>query len=98
MLQADMQLQESNLDRQRALLLEYPHQPLKGQVALVTGGNSGIGEGCLRHLAAAGAAVAINYVSAPEKAQAIADQIIESGGRAKCFLADVSDEAQVMSM
>ncbi len=98
MLEADMQLQEYNLDRQRELSLEYPHQPLKGQVALVTGGNSGIGEGCVRHLAAAGATVAINFVSAPEKAQAIADQIVASGGRAKCFLADVSDEAQVMSM
>ncbi|MER3495362.1 MAG: short-chain dehydrogenase, partial [Armatimonadota bacterium] len=34
----------------------YPHQPLRGQCALVTGGSSGIGEGIVRHYAAAGAA------------------------------------------
>src|SRR2546430_13622804 len=31
----------------------YPHQPLQGQKALVTGANSGIGESVARHLAAA---------------------------------------------
>ena len=37
------------------------HQPLKGQKALVTGANSGIGEGVARALAAAGADVAVTY-------------------------------------
>jgi glucose 1-dehydrogenase len=93
-----MKLVEYSLERQRELLVEYPHQPLKGQVALVTGANSGIGEGCVRHLAAAGAAVVINYVSKPEGAQAIADQIKQAGGTATAFPADVSDEGQVAAM
>ncbi len=36
---------------------------LKGQNALVTGANSGIGEATARALAAAGAAVVVNYVT-----------------------------------
>lgn len=76
----------------------YPHQPLKGQNALVTGANSGIGEGCVRHLAAAGAAVAINYVRNPEAAEAIASDINQSGGKAISVMADVSNEEQVIAM
>ena len=38
------------------------YQPLKGQKALVTGANSGIGEGVAKSLGAAGAAVVVNYV------------------------------------
>jgi len=93
-----MQLEEYSLARQKALAAEYPHQPLKGQVALVTGANSGIGEACARHAAAAGAAVAINFVAIPEAAQAIVDDITGAGGEAASFRADVSDETQVISM
>lgn len=93
-----MTLQTYTATRQLELNEEYPHQPLKNQFALVTGGNSGIGEGCIRHLAAAGATVGINYISAPERAQQIADEIIESGGKAEVFFADVSDETQVLAM
>lgn len=93
-----MKLEEYNLARQQLLRGEYPHQPLQGQIALVTGANSGIGEACVRHLAAAGASVAINYVAAPDKADAIANDIIGSGGAAASFAADVSDEAQVLAM
>jgi glucose 1-dehydrogenase len=93
-----MQLEAYDRSRQQALLTEYPHQPLTGQVALVTGANSGIGEGCARHMAAAGAAVAINYVASPEKADAIVRDITDLGGQAASFHADVSDEAQVLAM
>jgi glucose 1-dehydrogenase len=93
-----MVLRTYDLARQKELIALYPHQPLKGQNALVTGANSGIGEGCARHLAAAGAAVAINYVRNPEAAQAIADDINNSGGKAITVMADVSDETQVMTM
>lgn len=76
----------------------YPHLPLKGQVALVTGANSGIGEGVARHLAAAGAKVAVNYVVKPEAAQAVVDDIVAQGGTAMAVQADVGDEASVQAM
>lgn len=93
-----MKLEEYDRARQQALIAEYPHQPLKGQIVLVTGANSGIGEGCARHAAAAGAMVAINYVVAPEAAEKVAGDINETGGQAACFQADVSDETQVKAM
>src|SRR5436190_8128782 len=73
-------------------------QPLKGQHALVTGANSGIGEAVARSLAAAGAAVVVNYVTHPEAAQKVVDDIVAAGGRALAFQADVSQEAQVQAM
>ena len=45
-----------------------PARPLLNQVALVTGGNSGIGEACALALGAAGARV-VNYFFDPEEAK-----------------------------
>lgn len=71
---------------------------LAGQRALVTGANSGIGEGVARALAAAGAAVAINYVANEARAHAIAREIRDAGGKAIALHADVGSEEQVRSM
>ncbi|MGI8891085.1 MAG: SDR family oxidoreductase [Chthoniobacterales bacterium] len=73
-------------------------QPLKGQKALVTGGNSGIGEGCALALGAAGAAVVVNYHSNPEEAERVVAAIKESGSEAIAIAADVSKEADVQAM
>ena len=74
------------------------YQPLKGQKALVTGANSGIGEGVARALAAAGAAVVVNYVVQPDAAEAVVKDIVAQGGEAMALRADVSKEADVESM
>ncbi|HLI19189.1 MAG TPA: glucose 1-dehydrogenase [Rhodanobacteraceae bacterium] len=72
---------------------------LEGQNALVTGANSGIGEGIARELAACGANVAVNYVVHPEAAQAICEDINkQGGGKAIAIQADVSKEDQVHAM
>lgn len=68
---------------------------LEGRRALVTGGDSGIGEGVCYELAAHGAAVAINYLGPPDEAQRIATEIEAAGGRATTVAMDVSNEADV---
>lgn len=74
------------------------HQPLKGQTALVTGASSGIGFGVAKALGAAGADVVVNYVSAPEAAERVAEEIRAGGRRALAIRADVSREDQVLAM
>ncbi len=71
---------------------------LEGQTALVTGANSGIGAGCALALGEAGANVIVNYVTKPETAQEIVDQIKAMGSQAVAIQADVSNEAQVIAM
>jgi NAD(P)-dependent dehydrogenase (short-subunit alcohol dehydrogenase family) len=66
--------------------------------ALVTGGNSGIGEAIARSLCEAGADVAINYVTHSDAAGAIAADLRAKGGRAMTVLADIADDAQVDAM
>jgi glucose 1-dehydrogenase len=74
------------------------HQPLKGQKALVTGASSGIGLGVAKTLGAAGADVVVNYVSASEAAERVAEEIRAGGSRALAIRADVSREDQVQAM
>ncbi len=74
------------------------HRPLRGQKALVTGASSGIGEGVARALGAAGADVVVNYVTQPETAERIADEIAAGGVRAVALRADVTSEADVEAM
>jgi glucose 1-dehydrogenase len=74
------------------------HQPLRGQTALVTGASSGIGAGVARALGTAGAAVAVNYVTGPEVAEAVVAQIRAAGGTAMAVRADVSREDDVQAM
>lgn len=71
---------------------------LKGQKALVTGANSGIGEAIARYLARAGATVVINYRSRPEAANQIVDEIKAANGEAIALQADVIKEAEVKAM
>src|ERR1700743_295616 len=75
-----------------------PIQTLQGQVALVTGADSGIGEGVAFALANAGAKVVINHVDAHEVAQGVVDNIKAQGGDAYAIHADVSNEADVQAM
>lgn len=72
--------------------------PLTGQVAVVTGANSGIGEGIARCMAAAGASVAINYVVNPDAANQVVNDINQQGGKAIAVQADVGNEQQVRKM
>jgi glucose 1-dehydrogenase len=74
------------------------HQKLEGQSALVTGANSGIGKAVAIALANDGAKVVVNYVTKPELADAVVEEIKANGGTAIALQADVSNEQQVQSM
>ena len=74
------------------------YQPLKGQVALVTGASSGIGAGVARALALAGANVAVNHPGTQEQADKVVAGIRDEGGTAIALAADVSNEEQVKKM
>ena len=71
---------------------------LKGQRAIVTGANSGIGRGVALALAEAGADVAVNYIVDDDAAQAVVEQVESFGVKAMKVKADVSDEGQVEAM
>lgn len=70
-------------------------KPLSGRVALVTGGDSGIGAGCARALAEAGADVALLVHQPGEGAAAVAAHIVAAGRRTATVVADVGVERQV---
>ncbi len=70
---------------------------LSGKVAVVTGGNGGIGLGMARGLAAAGAAVAVVGRNAAKNAAAT-EELAGLGARAAAFEADVRDAAAVGAM
>jgi glucose 1-dehydrogenase len=73
-------------------------QLLKGQKALVTGANSGIGKAVAIALGQAGADVVVNYVRGQEAAEQVAAEAARLGSRAYAHQADVSSEEQVHGM
>lgn len=68
---------------------------LQGKSVVVTGGNSGIGAAIVRSLAAAGAAVVIDYVAHPEDAADLVKDITADGGRAIGVEADITTVAGI---
>ncbi|MCX4631467.1 MULTISPECIES: SDR family oxidoreductase [unclassified Streptomyces] len=88
-------MEASSSDRSRTLLLP---QVLKGQKALVTGANSGIGKATAIGLGRAGADVVVNYVSGQDAAEEVVREIEGFGVRAYAHEGDVSQEDQVVDM
>ncbi|ENE2732212.1 SDR family oxidoreductase [Stenotrophomonas maltophilia] len=68
------------------------------RVALVTGASRGIGAAIARRLSGDGFAVAINYASNVNEAEALAAELVAAGGQAIHVRADVADAAQVQAM
>ena len=71
---------------------------LKGQRALVTGANSGIGKAIAVALGQAGADVVVNYVRGDEQADEVVRDIQSCGSRAYAHRADVPSEEEVELM
>lgn len=74
-----------------------PLWDLQGTVAIVTGGNGGIGLGMAEGLSAAGATVVIAARNA-DKSEAAVESILATGGKASAIAVDVTDEADCQAM
>ena len=68
---------------------------LKNKVAIVTGGNSGIGKAIVLELAKQGATIVVDYVSHPEAAEEVERQVAALGDKAIGVEADVSKVADL---
>jgi 3-oxoacyl-[acyl-carrier protein] reductase len=68
---------------------------LTGKVAIVTGASKGIGAGIAKGLAAAGAAVVVNYAGSKEGAEAVVREIVAKDGKALAVQADVAKAEDV---
>lgn len=75
-----------------------PAGSLAGKVALVTGSSRGIGADTVRYLAEAGADVVINFRNKAPRAEKLAAQLRELGGRALVLGAELTDPAAVAEM
>jgi len=71
---------------------------LKGKVAIVTGGNSGIGMAIVLELANQGANIVIDYVAHPEAEQELEAQLHALGERAIGVKADVSQYSELQKL
>jgi len=71
---------------------------LKGKVAIVTGGNSGIGMAIVLELARQGANIVIDYVAHPEATEALEKQVRDLGDCAISVKADVSQVSELQNL
>jgi glucose 1-dehydrogenase len=71
---------------------------LKGKVAIVTGGNSGIGQAIVLELARLGANIVIDYVCHPEATEALEQQVAKLGDQSIGVEADASRLADLQML
>jgi 3-oxoacyl-[acyl-carrier protein] reductase len=71
---------------------------LTGKVAVVTGASKGIGAGIAKGLAAAGAAVVVNYASSKAGAERIVADITGKGGKAIAVHGNVAEAKDVQRL
>jgi glucose 1-dehydrogenase len=78
--------------------MEVPRMSLKNKVAIVTGGNSGIGQAIVVELARQGASIVIDYVVHPEATTELEAAIAKLGAQSIGIDADVSKIADLQKL
>ncbi len=71
---------------------------LKGTVAVVTGGNGGLGQRICHALAGAGCDVAVVYARSQRDAEKVAQDLGSGGARAQAMACDLTDPSQVQTL
>jgi 3-oxoacyl-[acyl-carrier protein] reductase len=71
---------------------------LRNSVAVVTGGNGGLGQRICQALASAGANIAVVYAQSANEAGAVADEIRKAGVEAQAFQCDLTQPAQIQRL
>src|SRR5262244_885889 len=71
---------------------------LRNSVAIVTGGNGGLGQRICHALAAEGANIAVVYAQSANDAEGVAHELTAHGVEAAPFACDVTQPAQVARM
>ena len=71
---------------------------IEGQVAIVTGGATGMGRGISARLAAEGAKVLVNYRTSADAANELVAEIVGKGGEAVAHAANVQNDNEVRAM
>ncbi len=71
---------------------------LKGKVALITGGGTGIGRACALRLAQEGVQIAVNYSRSEREARDTQKDVEGKGARAMIYKASVTDDHAVRQM
>lgn len=70
---------------------------IEGKVVVITGASSGLGEATARHLSALGATVVLG-ARRFDRIKALADELVEAGGKALALGTDVTDVEQVKAL
>ena len=71
---------------------------IKGKVALITGGGTGVGKGIALRLAKEGTNICINYAHSEKEAYEAKAEVEALGVKCSVYKADVSDDAQCREM
>jgi len=71
---------------------------VNNKVAIVTGASSGVGAEAAFKLASLGARIVVNYAHSQAGAERTVARIVEAGGEASIFQADVSDNLQCVAL